>query len=76
MEWIDIEKELPKKEGFYLCYRPESKIYRESYDDTWFDGKDFRDGDSLRIWTDTRMYGHKVNKFISHWMKIIKPTNL
>ena len=73
MKWNTIEQ-LPTKKGFYLCYFPESEIYKEHFSERWFDGEFFRDGDTLKFWTDTRMYGRKINKHISHWMKVEKPS--
>jgi hypothetical protein len=75
MEWKEIKSnnDFPKKEGFYECYCPESKMFKESHSEFWFDGENFRDGDSLKLWTDIRMTGRKINKYISHWMKIERP---
>jgi len=76
MEWKEIKSnnDLPKKEGFYECYFPESKVYKEHHSENWFDGNEFRDGDSWKIfYTDQRKYGRAITKYISHWMKIERP---
>lgn len=72
MKWTEIEKALPSKPGFYQCYFPESEIYSEHHSERWFDGNDFRYGASFSF-TDARMKGKKINKYISHWMKIERP---
>lgn len=76
MEWNKIEDGLPPKEGFYECYFPESKMYEEHHDEYWFDGENFRSGDTFKFWTDTRMHGDAINKYISHWMKIERPCGI
>jgi hypothetical protein len=73
MVWNKIENGLPPKEGFYECYLPENKRVYEHHAEYWFDGKDFLDGDTWKIWTDTRFHGKSINKYISHWMKIVRP---
>ena len=76
MEWKEIKNnnDLPKKEGFYECYFQESKEYGEHHSERWFDGNEFRSGNSWKfLWTDQRMYGKAITKYISHWMKIERP---
>lgn len=70
MNWTKIKESLPKEPGFYECYFPESKMFRVGHCEFWFDGKDFRDGDSI---FGGRKSGKRINNFLSHWMKIEHP---
>ena len=69
MEWIST-KTLPVIKGFYYCFIPECKEYHKHIAEFYFDGVDFRDGNSWPFFGNGRMGGKKITDYITYYMII------
>ena len=70
MKWINLNDSIPIIKGLYMCYIPKGKRFYEHYAEYWWDGTDFRDGDTLFKGV---CGGRRITNYITHWMIIKKP---